>query len=101
MDISPLHFLSVAVLIFAIGGMGVLVRRDAVSVFMCIELMLNGVNLAILTFARQMNDFTGQVLVMVVLAVAATEAAVGLALMIIYSKTKKNVFLKEMDSLKG
>jgi len=99
--ITPVHLLIVASLIFAAGAIGVLVRRDAVSVFMCIEMMLNGVNLTLLTFARQMNDFTGQVFVLIIIAVAATEAGVGLALMILDSKSKKNILLKEMSSLKG
>ena len=98
---SPLHFLIVAGLIFAIGSVGVLLRRDAVSVFMCIELMLNGVNLVLLTFARQRNDFAGAVFTLVILAVAAAEAAVGLAIMIIYHRSKKSILLKDVDSLKG
>jgi len=101
MVITPTHFLVVSVLIFSAGAMGVLVRRDAVGVFMCIELMLGGVNLTILTFARMFNDFAGQAFTLTIIAVAAAEAAVGLALMIVYYRSKKNVSLEEMNSLKG
>jgi NADH-quinone oxidoreductase subunit K len=101
MIITPLHYLVVAMAIFSVGSAGVLVRRDSVGVFMCIELMLLGVSLAFLTFSRMFNDFAGQVFVLVILAVAATEAAVGLAIMIIYHKTKKSILLKDVNSLKG
>lgn len=99
--ITPMHFLAVSVLLFTAGSMGVLLRRDALGVFMCIELMLNGVSLAFVTFSRMHQDFSGQVFVLVVLAVAASEAAIGLALMIAYSRSKRNVDLKEMNILKG
>lgn len=99
--ISPIHFLVVAALIFSSGAIGVLIRRDAVGVFMCIELMLGGVNLTLVTFSRMFNDFAGQILVLAIIAVAATEAAVGLALMIIYFRSKRDVLLKDMNTLKG
>jgi len=101
MAITPVHFLVVAVLIFAAGAIGVLLRRDAVGVFMCIELMLGGVNLTLVTFSRMFNDFAGQIFALVILAVAASEAAVGLAIMIVYHREKKTIMLKDVNLLKG
>ena len=101
MILLPIHFLAVAVAIFSIGSVGVLLRRDSVGVFISIELMLAGAALAFITFSRMFNDFRGQIFALVLLAVAATEAAVGLAIMIMYNKKKKNIIVKEMNTLKG
>ena len=84
-----LHYIWLSALLFSIGVMGVLYRRNAIVIFMCIELMLNAVNLLLVAFSRFHNDAGGQVFVFFIMAVAAAEVAVGLAiLMMIYRNTK-------------
>lgn len=95
------HFLGVALLFFALGGLGVLLRRDAITVLMGIELMLNAANLALVAFARALGDAQGQVLVLLVIAVAAAEAAVGLALVIRLRRSADSVALEQFNRLRG
>jgi len=76
------HALMLSVLLFAIGVLGVFLRRNVITIFMCVELMLNAVNLAFVAFSRALGVYDGQVLVFFVLTVAAAEAAVGLAIII-------------------
>ena len=84
-----LHYIWLSAILFSIGVMGVLYRRNAIVIFMCIELMLNAVNLLLVAFSRFHNDSGGQVFVFFIMAVAAAEVAVGLAiLMMIYRNTK-------------
>ena len=78
--VSPTHYLMLSVLLFTIGGVGVLVRRNAIVVFMCVELMLNACNLAFVTFARMNGNLDGQVIAFFVMVVAAAEVVVGLAI---------------------
>ena len=94
------YVLLVAALLFAIGVAGVLVRRNAIVVFMSIELMLNAGNLALVAFSRELRALDGQVFVFFVLAVAAAEAAVGLALLIAVFRHKTSVNLDEFTLLK-
>lgn len=94
-------YLYLSVLLFTIGTIGVLVRRNAIVVFMCVELMLNAANLALVTFSRQHGDVAGQVYVMLVMAVAAAEVAVGLAIIISVFKHHKTVNLDEVHELRG
>ena len=93
--------LVVGALIFAIGALGVLVRRNAIIVFMCIELMLNGVNLSLIGLAAHQHVVDGSIFVLFVMAVAAAEAAVGLAIIISLYRHKQTVDLTEFDSMKG
>ena len=86
--------------IFAVGVAGVLIRRNAIVVFMSIELMLNAGNLALVAFSRELGGLDGQVLVFFVLAVAAAEAAVGLALLIAMFRHRASVNLDEFTLLK-
>ncbi len=84
-----LHYIWLSAILFSIGVMGVLYRRNAIVIFMCIELMLNAVNLLLVALSRFHNDAGGQVFVFFIMAVAAAEVAVGLAiLMMIYRNTK-------------
>ncbi len=84
-----LHYIWLSAILFSIGVMGVLYRRNAIVIFMCVELMLNAVNLLLVAFSRFHNDAGGQVFVFFIMAVAAAEVAVGLAiLMMIYRNTK-------------
>ena len=85
---------------FTIGVAGVLTRRNAIVVFMCIELMLNSVNLTLIAYSSFLGDVTGQVLVFFVMAVAAAEAAVGLAIVIALFRNKQTLNIDEINILK-
>ena len=92
--------LALAAVLFTIGLGGVLLKRNALIVFMCIELMLNAANLTFLTFARQRGDSSGHVIAFFVIAVAAAEAAVGLALVIGIFRTRGTINVDEVKMLK-
>ena len=97
----PLSFyLGLAALLFTVGVVGVLTRRNAIVIFMCIELMLNSVNLTLVAFSAARGNITGQVLVFFVMAVAAAEAAVGLAIVIALFRNKLTVNIDEINILK-
>ena len=100
MSLSLSAYLGLSAVLFAIGVAGVLVRRNAIVVFMCIELMLNSVNLTLVAFSSYLGDITGQVLVFFVMAVAAAEAAVGLAIVISLFRNKQTVNIDEINILK-
>jgi NADH-quinone oxidoreductase subunit K len=87
--------------LFTIGLVGVLVRRNALVIFMSIELMLNAANLVFVAFGRHMNDIEGQVVVFFVMAVAAAEVAVGLAIIVNLFRLRETVFVDEVNLLKG
>jgi NADH-quinone oxidoreductase subunit K len=95
------HFTILSAILFAIGAITVLVRRNPLIMFMGIELMLNAVNLAFVAFSRFLNDMSGQVFVFIVLTVAAAEVAVGLALVVAIFRARENVDVDEIDALKG
>ncbi len=90
----------VAALIFMIGVMGVLVRRNIIVMFMCIELMLNAANLSLIAFSRAWADVNGQIFVFIVITVAAVEVAVGLAIIISLVRNRDTVNIDEMSLLK-
>lgn len=93
-------YLILSALLFAIGTIGVLTRRNAIVIFMCIELMLNAVNLTFIAFSRYLGNLDGQVFVFFVMTVAAAEAAVGLALMIAYFKNRESIDVEDMNMMK-
>jgi NADH-quinone oxidoreductase subunit K len=93
-------YLILSAILFIIGAAGVLARRNAIIVFMSIELMLNSVNLSLIAFSVHLGDSTGQMLVFFVMTVAAAEAAVGLAIVIALFRQKKTVNLDEINILK-
>ncbi|MCL4268217.1 MAG: NADH-quinone oxidoreductase subunit NuoK [Anaerolineales bacterium] len=95
------YYIALSAILFIIGALGVLSRRNPLIIFMSIELMLNAANLAFVAFARAHNTFSGQIFVFFVIAVAAAEVAVGLALIVEIFKAKKNIDIDEMNSLKG
>jgi len=101
------YYLALSVILFTMGAMGVLIRRNALVVFMSIELMLNAANMAFVTFARQYAAtnlaavFNGQIFVFFVMSVAAAEVAVGLALMVAIFRSKQNIDIDQLNSLKG
>lgn len=94
------YYLILSGVIFAIGSIGVLTRRNAIVIFMCIELMLNAVNITLVAFSAFMGDATGQIFVFFVMAVAASEAAVGLAIVLALFRNKKTVYVDEVNILK-
>lgn len=94
------HFLILAAALFCIGMLGVLVRRNALIVFMCIELMLNAANLTFLAFARERGDSLGHISAFFIIAVAAAEAAVGLAIVISVFRSRGTVNIEEIQSMK-
>jgi NADH-quinone oxidoreductase subunit K len=96
----PGYFLALAGLMFTIGVVGVLVRRNAIVIFMFVELMLNAVNLAFVTFARIHGDLGGQVLVFFVLVVAAAEVVVGLAIIISIFRRRASANVDDVNLLK-
>ena len=103
MDFStvPLSvYLTLSAALFSIGVIGVLTRRNAIVVFMCIELMLNSVNLSLVAFSAFIGNPTGQVLVFFVMAVAAAEAAVGLAIIIAVFRNKPTIDIDDLNIMK-
>ena len=100
MIISLHYYLGLSAILFAIGVAGVLTRRNVIVVFMCIELMLNSVNLTLIAYSSFLGEITGQVLVFFVMAVAAAEAAVGLAIVIAVFRNKQTVNIDEINILK-
>lgn len=99
--ITLAHFVGLSFVLFTIGVVGVLVRRNLLTVLMSIELMLNAVNINLVAFSRQLGDLTGQVFSIFVIAVAAGEAAIGLAIIISLYRLKSSVNLDDVAELKG
>ena len=94
-------YIALSGILFVIGALGGLLRRNAISLFMSVELMLNSANLLFVAFARHLGDLDGQVLVFFVITVAAAEVAVGLALIVAIFRTKKSINIDEINLLKG
>jgi NADH-quinone oxidoreductase subunit K len=94
------YYLILAALIFIIGAVGVLTRRNALIIFMCVEMMLNSVNLTLIALSRQWGNLNGQIFVFMIMAVAAAEVAVGLALLIAHTRHRKSINIDEIDLLK-
>ena len=101
MRITPAYYLTVAALLFTIGAVGLLIRRNTLVMFMCVELMLNAVNLSFVAFARALDDITGQVIVFFVLVVAAAEVAVGLAIIVAIFRRRRHATADDLQALKG
>jgi NADH-quinone oxidoreductase subunit K len=100
MSVPLPYYLCLSAVLFAIGVIGVLSRRNVIVVFMSVELMLNSVNLTLVAYSSFLGDITGQALVFFVIAVAAAEAAVGLAIVISLYRNKQTVNIDEMNILK-
>jgi NADH-quinone oxidoreductase subunit K len=94
-------YLAVSAILFIMGAAGVLLKRNAIIVFMSVELMLNAANLAFVAFARQYDQLGGQLFVFFVMTVAAAEVAVGLALIVAIFRSKHSIDVDQMSSLKG
>jgi NADH-quinone oxidoreductase subunit K len=100
MSVAPEAYVIVGVLLFAIGLAGTLLKRNALSMFLSIELMINAVNLLFLAYARMRGDAAGQMIVFFVIAVAAAEAGVGLAIFVAVFRTKRTVDVDRINELK-
>ncbi len=98
--VSLNSYLILSAIMFAIGTIGVLTRRNAIVIFMCVELMLNAVNLTFVALSKFLGSIDGQIFVLFVMTVAAAEAAVGLALMIAFYKNRESVDVEDMNLLK-
>lgn len=94
-------YLALAAVLFAIGAIGLLVRRNVLVMFMCIELMLNAANLTFVTFSRMLGDIAGQVVVFFVLVVAAAEVVVGLGIVVAIFRRRDNTTADDLHVLKG
>lgn len=101
MTIPMNYLLALSGILFILGAIGVLTRRNTIVIFMSIELMLNSANLAFISFARAFEALSGQVMVFFVIAVAAAEVAVGLALIVAIFKSKQSIDIDQINSLKG
>ena len=98
---TTLSYLIVAALLFVIGTVGVMVRRNPLIIFMCIELMLNAVNLSFVALARELTDIDGQTIVFFVLVVAAAEVVVGLGIIVAIMRNRSSLTADDMAELKG
>jgi NADH-quinone oxidoreductase subunit K len=97
---NPVNYLYLSCLLFTIGAAGVMVRRNAIVVFMCIELMLNACNLAFVSFARMNGNLDGQVIAFFVMVVAAAEVVVGLAIIVAIFRTRRSASVDDPNLLK-
>jgi NADH-quinone oxidoreductase subunit K len=99
--IQPAFYIILSLVLFMIGMLGILIRRNLLVLFMCIELMLNSVNLALITFSRVFQNLDGQILTFFVITVAAAEATVGLAIILLVYRSRKVVEIDELKSMRG
>ena len=101
MTVGPAWYLTLAAAMFTIGAIGLLVRRNVLVMFMCVELMLNAANLTFITFARELNDVGGQAAVFFVLVVAAAEVVVGLGIIVAIYRRRVGATADDIHVLKG
>ncbi len=102
MDIGLSSYLSLAAVVFTIGVFGIFLnRKNVIIILMCIELMLLAVNINFVAFSSYMGDLTGQVFTMFILTVAAAEAAIGLAILVVFFRTKGSIAVEDISAMKG
>ena len=101
LHITPSYYLVLAAILFTIGAVGLLLRRNVLVMFMCVELMLNAVNITFVAFAKALNDVAGQVLVFFTLVVAAAEVAVGLAIIVAIFRRRRDTTADDLRVLEG
>jgi NADH-quinone oxidoreductase subunit K len=99
--VPEVYYIALSAILFTIGALGVLIKRNALIIFMSVELMLNAANVAFVAFANTYGQLSGQIIVFFVIAVAAAEVAVGLALIVAIFKSKRSIDVDQMSSLKG
>ncbi|MGH3729247.1 MAG: NADH-quinone oxidoreductase subunit NuoK [Micromonosporaceae bacterium] len=97
---NPTHYLVLSAALFTIGAVGVLIRRNAIVVFMCVELMLNAANLSLVTFSRINGNLDGQIMSFFVMVVAAAEVVVGLAIIMAIFRTRRSASVDDANLLK-
>ncbi|GIJ47349.1 NADH-quinone oxidoreductase subunit K [Virgisporangium aliadipatigenens] len=97
---SPTYYIVLASILFTIGAVGVLIRRNAIVLFMCVELMLNAANLALVTFSRVHGNLDGQIMAFFVMVVAAAEVVVGLAIIMVIFRTRRSASVDDANLLK-
>ena len=94
------HYLVLSMVLFIIGAAGFIIKKNIISMFLCVELMLNAVNLSFVAFSRHLNQVNGQVFVFLVMVVAAAEAAVGLAITIVLYRNRNTLNVDDADTMK-
>jgi len=94
-------FVALSMVLFILGALGVLIRKNAIVLFMSVELMLNATNLALAAFARQWNNLDGQIFIFFVITVAAAEVAVGLALIVTIFRNKQSINIDDLHQMEG
>ncbi|GAA1032073.1 NADH-quinone oxidoreductase subunit NuoK [Virgisporangium ochraceum] len=97
---TPTYYIVLSSILFTIGAVGVLIRRNAIVLFMCVELMLNAANLSLITFSRINGDLNGQVMAFFVMVVAAAEVVVGLAIIMAIFRTRRSASVDDANLLK-
>jgi NADH-quinone oxidoreductase subunit K len=97
---DTLHYLILSMLLFIVGAVGFIIKKNIISIFLCLELMLNAVNLSFIAFSRQLNQVHGQIFVFFVMVVAAAEAAVGLAITIVLYRNRNTLNVDDADVMK-
>jgi len=95
-----LHYLVLSMLLFIVGAVGFIIKKNVISVFLCLELMLNAVNLSFVAFSKHLNQVHGQIIVFLVMVVAAAEAAVGLAITIVLFRNRNTLNVDDADTMK-
>jgi NADH-quinone oxidoreductase subunit K len=101
MQVATESYVMLSMVLFGLGAMGVLIKRNAILVFMSVELMLNAANLALVAFARHWGQESGQLFVFFVITVAAAEVAVGLALIVTIFRSKRSINIAELHQMEG
>ena len=101
MEVTETWYLVLSAMLFSIGLMGVLIRRNPLIMFMCVELMLNAVNISFIGFSDALRDLSGQTAVFFVLVVAAAEVVVGLSLVVVLQRRNKTITVDDLSELKG
>ncbi len=101
MEVTETWYLVLSALLFALGFVGVLIRRNPLVMFMCVELMLNAVNISFVAFSNALDDLAGQTAVFFVLVVAAAEVVVGLSIVVVVMRRRPSITADDLTSLKG
>ena len=99
--ITTTHYLVLSLLLFGIGVVGMVVRRNFITVLMCVELILNAANINFIAFSGQLGDLTGQVFAVFVITIAAAEAAIGLGILLALVRLKQTVYVDQADVMQG
>ena len=102
MAITLFHYIALSAIIFTLGVIGIFLnRRNVIIILMCVELILLSINLNLVTFSAHMGDITGQALSLFILTVAAAEAAIGLAIVVVYFRNRGSIDVEKIDAMKG